>query len=372
MKKYLINLANLHVGGGVQVAVSLIDDLTKSNLDIGNIEIWLSSIIEENLINIGTDLSCFSSVRVINLFGIRTIFKFRLTLIFAYNFKAVLTLFGPSYFLLNPKKHIVGFAYPPLIYPDVAMDFYSRNIQRMFERINLVIRRYFFKRRGIIFWVELEHVKRRLLELNFTNEDRVKIIHNAISPVFLNSASWTKVNIDTDCDRVSLGYLGRNYIHKNTNVLPVVKRRAKEMYGLEIDIYVTFTEKEWASCSKEFKSNIINIGPLLLTQCPSFYQSMDGIIFPSLLECFSATPLESLVMKKPIFLADRDFNRDAVGEFGIYFDPLNADDIASVLSKYYNDSESDNEILDAKNYVTSIFKSTDRMNNLYNILMLDE
>lgn len=368
MKKYLLNVANLHVGGGVQVAVSLIDDLAKSSLEIGNVEIWLSSVIQENLTKVGTDLSRFGSVKIINLYGIKAIFKFKLTWIYAYNYEAVLTLFGPSYLLLKPKKHIVGFAYPPLIYPDVAIGFYQGILRQRAERMYLFLRGYFFKRIDIL-WVELEHVKSRLVELKLVKEDKVRVVHNAISNVFLTPDVWTGLNMNAQSKRVKLGYLGRNYVHKNTNIFPEVKKKLKDQFGLEVDIYVTFTEKEWTSCTEEFKSCIINIGPLLLTQCPQFYQNMDGIIFPSLLECFSATPLEALVMKKPIFLADREFNRDAVGEFGLYFDPLNVNEIAGVLARYFHDSKRDNEFFnDAFNYVVSSFKSTERMNDLYKIL----
>ena len=56
-----------------------------------------------------------------------------------------------------------------------------------------------------------------------------------------------------------------------------------------------------------------------LAQCPSYFKELDGIILPSLLECFSATPLEALIMGKPIFLSDRQFNKDVVGDFYFYF-----------------------------------------------------
>jgi len=63
---------------------------------------------------------------------------------------------------------------------------------------------------------------------------------------------------------------------------------------------------------------------------------MDAIIFPSLLECFSATPLEAMAMKKPLFASDRKFVRDVCGDFAWYFDPEDPSDAANLISTYIN------------------------------------
>ena len=67
MSKILIITSNLHVGGGVQVAVSFIDELSKSDYNLKLYDLWISTEIFDNLIEICTDLSGFNSYKIINL-----------------------------------------------------------------------------------------------------------------------------------------------------------------------------------------------------------------------------------------------------------------------------------------------------------------
>jgi glycosyltransferase involved in cell wall biosynthesis len=102
-----------------------------------------------------------------------------------------------------------------------------------------------------------------------------------------------------------------------------------------VEFYVTFTEDEWQACPASFRNVINNVGALVLAQCPSFYAAMDGIIFPSLLECFSAVPLEAMYMRRPLFASDLPFIRDCCHDLAIYFDPLSADSMAKAIAEYY-------------------------------------
>ena len=65
---------------------------------------------------------------------------------------------------------------------------------------------------------------------------------------------------------------------------------------------------------------------------------MDAIIFPSLLECFSATPLEAMAMEKPFFASDREFIRDVCSDYALYFDPEDPISAANVINDYLENS----------------------------------
>ena len=93
-------------------------------------------------------------------------------------------------------------------------------------------------------------------------------------------------------NKSELGLISRNYTHKNLCILPDVKS-CLESFGISVSIYVTFTDKEWNSMSHAFRSSIINVGPLFASSCVDFYKSLDGLVFPSLLECFSVSPFEA-------------------------------------------------------------------------------
>ena len=124
-------------------------------------------------------------------------------------------------------------------------------------------------------------------------------------------------------------------MHKNLACLPALKRALQARHGLQAEFYVTLTDAEWASCSAEFRQSIHNVGALVLAQCPSFYAALDGVVFPSLLECFSAVPLEAMCMRRPLFASDLPFIRDCCHEHANYFDPLDIDAMAQSVAGWF-------------------------------------
>lgn len=134
---------------------------------------------------------------------------------------------------------------------------------------------------------------------------------------------------------IKLGILSRDYPNKNLSILPQVQSYLKHEYGLEVVFLVTLNEAEWRARSETFRNQVVNVGPLSVAQCPSFYKQLDGVIFPSLLESFSASPIEALTMGLPVFASDRRFVRDTCGEAPVYFDPTDAASIAESIARYF-------------------------------------
>jgi glycosyltransferase involved in cell wall biosynthesis len=208
-------------------------------------------------------------------------------------------------------------------------------MKRLKTRLKFWIQGIFFKRADFLV-VELEHVKEGLIRVLGIPADRIHVIRNCISSIYLNDSTWQSVVMPKVEGFLCLGFLGRNYLHKNTSIFPKVVLALERIYGLKARFYVTFTEKEWADCTSDFRSVCTNIGPLSVTQCPRFYQALDGVVFPSLLECFSAVPLEAMAMERPLFASDRPFNRDVCGTYAHYFDPLDAVSVASVIAGVFS------------------------------------
>ena len=102
------------------------------------------------------------------------------------------------------------------------------------------------------------------------------------------------------------------------------------------EFFVTMTDAEFDSCSMDFRENIANFGPLDLAESPSFNSQLDGVVLPTLLECYSATPIEALAVRTPLFASDRPFIRDTVGSHANYFDPLDPVSIASSIAEYFS------------------------------------
>lgn len=337
MKNILINAANLHSGGAIAVASSFIKELSSSSAVDLSISLLISTDVSNNLSAMGVDLLVFREVVVKDYYGLSAMWNGLYAHLTGYD--AVFTVFGPAYTLRKIPNHLVGFAQPNIIYPDNPV-FKSLSLINKFKtRLQYLVQERFFSLASELV-VELEHVRRGIENRGFFGSKPIHIVNSAVDAVFSRVADWLPVRLEKTSGSLSLGIISRNYPHKNLSILPDVKRRLAEDFNLRADFYVTFTAEEYAQCSADFRKNIVNVGPLKLAQCPSFYNEMDGVVFPSLLECFSAVPIETMMIKKPLFASDLPFIRDCCHNHANYFDPLNAEEIAKSIATFYSKSES--------------------------------
>lgn len=334
-RKYtlLINCSNLHVGGGVAVASSFIDCLSHISHRKFEIHLLISTEVASNLKSFGTNLTSFKSYMVIDFYGISALWLGLHSYFKGMN--AVFTVFGPAYFLRPITRHFFGFAQPQIIYPNNLSSIRKPVLVKIKERLKYLIQEFFYSRADHLI-VELEHVKNRLQSFRLFKDMPIDVVYNCVHTIFFDESKWAQIDIPINGDKIKLGIVSRNYPHKNLSLLPQLKSILLNKHGLDIDFYVTFNEIEWLNCTDEFKATIINVGSLNLNQCPMFYSLMDGVIFPSLLECFSAVPIECMIMKRPLFASDLPFVRDVCGNHCNYFDPMSIDHISNVISSFFS------------------------------------
>lgn len=336
MKNILVNASNLHTGGAVAVATSTVKELSILKPTGLVISLLLSSEVNNNLSSMGVDLSVFKKVIVKDYFGIAAIWNGLYHDLAGYD--AVLTVFGPAYTFKKVSKHVVGFAQPNIIYPNNPIFENLNFFNKLKDRTQYLIQEYFFNKSSELV-VELDHVKQGIERRGFFGGKRINVVNSAVDAIYKNRYVWSQLRIDEEKSVLKIGIISRNYPHKNLNILPEVKRLLLSDFEIESEFYVTFTDQEFSGCSTMFQSEINNVGPLKLNQCPSFYEQMDGVIFPSLLECFSAVPIESMIIKKPLFASDLPFIRDCCDAHANYFDPLDAYSIAHSIWFFYNKSK---------------------------------
>jgi glycosyltransferase involved in cell wall biosynthesis len=316
----LINAANLRDGGGPAVAVSFIYDLSRWPEEAGKYAVLVSEYVDRNLRALSCDTAVFREYRVqshYGLAGLRGGLGSELR-----KFDLVFTIFGPCYALGYNGRHLVGFADPWVAYP--RNEVYPRLgwLRGLRTRFEWFVRELFYLNSTVLV-CELEHVPIALKKNTFLARRPMEIVHSAIPSVYLERERWKEIAISRKDGVLNLGLISRNYLHKNLAILPGLKRVLREKYRQPVEIYVTFADDEWQACSEEFRSEVINIGLLTLAQCPAFYSAMDVVVFPSLLECFSAVPIEALYLEKPLVASDRPFVRDCCDDYAVYFDPIN-------------------------------------------------
>lgn len=332
MQRFLINASNLHVGGGIQVASSFLHELARSSVSTEFLAVLASNEVNESLDSLGAHSNLFSKYEICDIFGLG-ITSYNISRQFT-KYESVFTIFGPLYRWRTPFKSIVGFAQPWIIYPKNECYKMLPLHTQLTTRIKYWVQGLFFKRADVIV-VELEHVKQRLISVLGIPAERIHVIKNCISSIYRDESFWQPVNIPNLQGCLRLGFLGRNYLHKNTSIFPAIVAELERAHGIRARFYVTFTAQEWAACTPEFRAVCFNVGLLSVAQCPRFYQALDGVVFPSLLECFSASPLEAMVMEKPLFASDRPFNRDVCGRHAHYFDPLLPETAAQAIANVF-------------------------------------
>jgi glycosyltransferase involved in cell wall biosynthesis len=316
----LINASNLRDGGGPAVAVSFIYDLSKWPDEAKKYAILVSDYVDRNLQSLGCRTEAFCEYKVKSYYGLSG-FRGLGSELGRYEF--VFTVFGPCYALGYRGRHLVGFADPWVAYPRNEVYRQLGWFRRLRTRFEWFVRELFYLNSTMLV-CELEHVPIALKENSVLARRKMEIVHSAIPSIYSDRNRWRSVAIPRRDGVLNIGLISRNYLHKNLLILPGLKRVLRERHGLLAEFFVTFSAEEWEGCSQEFRSTINNVGLLKLDQCPSFYSLMDVVVFPSLLECFSAVPIEALYMEKPLVASDRAFVRDCCGEFAFYFDPINS------------------------------------------------
>lgn len=353
MKKVLINASNLHSGGGVQVAISLISELSKNIADKNaTYTLYVSSIVYTSLKKLKVDLSCFEKILEINLYGLSA--KLYSNKHFFYNFNVCLTVFGPFYFNVKADVHICGFGQSWIIYPDNLANKLFSPYQRLVNYVKYRVQWYFFKKYADEFVVELDHVKQGLVYNKNIDSSKVHVINNCVSNVFKDSSKWKGIDFSmVPKGRTIIGFVGRPYKHKNLEIIKEVDKVLKAKYALDLSFLFTFTEEEMERLGFNSIENFYSIGAIELMQCPTFYNFIDALIFPSLIESFSATPIEAMAMKVRVFASDLPFVRDVCKDYIDYFDPSDAEDIAKTIFDNIRDKNLD-FIERAYDYVDSL------------------
>lgn len=341
MSKICINMANLHSGGGLQVAFSFLEDLILLHKELEKFEvcIFISNQVASNASVLLPKLNCLFEVSVFDVFGLQAL---KSTVRSRYKrFDVVFTLFGPDYLPFIKSKRLVGFAQPWIIYSDNLVYNKLAFFSRLKTRLGYFLKRLFFQ--GADFYiVESEHVKSGLIKIGLAEEDRIIIAHNSVSNFFTEESSFCFSNRRTH-GPFKLGLISRNYLHKNLAVIPQVRDLLSKKYNKEVTFYVTLTKDEMEVESEDFKQNVVNMGPKSLEQCVYTYKFFDAVFFPSLLECFSVTPLEAMAMGKALFASDMPFNRDVCGDHAFYFDPLSPESAATLINDYIENTWGNDE-----------------------------
>lgn len=329
--KLLINTATTFKGGGVQVARSFIEECR--NFDQYEYHIVMSDMLSM-LLNPDDYPDNFSFYKIgfrpaTRVFSFKSRDHFFEQIESKINPDVVFTTTGPAYW--KPKApHLVGFNLPHYVYSDSP--FFSRisSYQRIKWFLKGEVIKYFFKKEADAYVVQTNDVKQRLQDLLYV--EHVYTVSNTFSDHYRQPLSVGNKLPYKEEDEFRFLTLSAWYPHKNIDIIPEVisylpthiKERVRFILTLPKDIF----KKHF---SNEYSESIINIGPVKPEEGPSLYRECDSLFLPTLLECFSASYAEAMVMHKPVVTTDLGFARSICGDAALYYQPVDPRDAAEKI-----------------------------------------
>ena len=335
----LINASNIRKSGALQVTLSFLEEVKK--ITRHNYLIVVSAEVEQQINIASFPPNCRISSLSTGTPGSRGFFnQIKKLGDLEKNFQAdcVFSVFAPTYW--TPRApHLAGFAYVWAINPDSIFIKNLSLIQQFKTWLENSVKKHFIKKNATYHVVEEDDVKRRLSKYFSINEENIFIVNNTYNHHFNNPSQPTTVKInfpEKKPGEFNLVTISSNFPHKNLKIIAAVSRELKTKGYNNVYFYLTLKQQEFDATFKE-DNNIKNLGVVAASDCPYIYTRADALLLPTMLECFSASYPEAMVMKRPILTSNLSFARSICGDAAIYFDPLNPADIAGKIIRLIND-----------------------------------
>ena len=342
--RILINTASTFKGGGIQVAKSFIEECR--NFPSNQYFIVLSDALSKTIDvksfpeNFSFFNAPFRPATVV--FKLRSHNYFFKEIEKAWKPDIVFTTSGPSYW--RPKvPHLMGYNLPHYIYPESP---YFNTIplkRKLWWKGMKIFARYVFKRDADALVVQTNDVNDRLKK--FLNRSKVYTVYNTINDHYLKNTKVQNKLPDKKSNEFRLLTLSAWYPHKNLKMIPKIIKALKHT-GFDINFVVTLPKTDFDKLIGNFNhSNIINVGPVKVEEAPSLYKECDAMFLPTLLECFSASYVEAMQMKKLIITSDLGFAHTICENAAMYVDPIDANAIADKIVELVNSTKLQNKLI---------------------------
>ncbi len=343
--RIIINSGSTFKGGSEQVALSFIHECK------GFDEIDFHVVIGENLKS-QIDIESFPNNFKFYVFQNRpasSLFTFIKSMLWYDRLEkrlspdCVIATGGHGYW--KPEAPLVaGFNIPHYLYPESPYFSGLTIRKRLYWLAKKKIDLFFYKRVDA-YLTQTDDVNQRVRKL--MRSEQVYTVANTVHSCFYNPISSSKKLPPKKDSEIRLLTLSSYYPHKNieiiNKVIPELKKRGFEK------IYFILTlngEKYDEIIDDSLKNNIINIGPVPIEECPTLYSEIDYMFLPTLLECFSASYAEAMIMEKPILTSDLGFAHTVCGEAAEYFDPLDPYDISDKIISLLENNQRQAEMRD--------------------------
>ena len=328
--KIIINTTNIRVGGALQRAISFLNELK----EFGNDEYH---IFQTNNVNDQIDLSSFDDRFSFYLFEESPAsLKYRKKIIKEFNRlekiiqpDVVFSFVGPCYWKAK-SPHLVGYAVPHIVYDDY--DYVKKYSWKV--KLEMIYKKYWTKKEADYYVVQTEDVRKRLADRINVDKSKIFLVSNGAGKQYSNiTASPPSNNLTKKLLMISTFRPSKNFEIIN-EVIPYLE---DDIYNYEF--HITIKKEDFDRVFKGKEQWVKNHGHVFAKDCPQLYKECDAMFLPAHLECFSASYPEAMKMERPILTSNLSFAKTVCGDAAIYFDNLNAKDVAEKIKKVFHDKD---------------------------------
>jgi len=334
--KIFINTASSYKGGGIQVAKSYIEEFKKFDDNIYFVMLSKNLASTLNLKNFPDNFQFFiapfrPSTRYLSLknhngFLKKVEEKWKPDIVFSTG--------GPSYW--RPKSlHIIGFTIPHYIYPESPYFDIISSKKKLYWKGMKLLAKYLFRKDADILVAQTDDVTKRVKK--FLSKNNVHTVSNTINNHYVNSRIFKNKLPSKKTNEFRLLTISGWYPHKNIDIIPKVIDSLENKGVSNVKFITTLPKEDFNKLGPH--ENIFNVGRVKIEEGASLYQECDVMFLPTLLECFSASYAEAMIMKKPILTSNMGFAHTVCMDAALYFNPIDADDIANKIILLYNNKK---------------------------------
>lgn len=364
--KIIINTTNLKTGGALQVAISFIYECI--NFDENEYFVFLSPSmskeIQQEKFPSNFKFYTFNNPSRFILFDktIKKLDKKEREIIP----DVVFSVFGPTYW--KPKsRHIMGFANGLYLYDESPYFDSFSFLDRLKFKLKKEYHRFLLRRNADFYVLQTEDMQKRFAKFIGEKEDIMQVVSGRYDSIFEQPIKDLRLLPQKESGEFWFITISAYYPHKRldliNDLIPLIKKE-----GLNIKFVLTISEDVFETKFKSVQEYIINLGSVKLEECPYLYYNSDALFLPTLIESFTASYPEAMIMKKPILTSNYSFAKTVCKNAALYFNPYNINDIMNQIKKIYSDKNLYNRLVEEGfKVVYELPSSKDRANQYLNL-----
>jgi glycosyltransferase involved in cell wall biosynthesis len=190
-----------------------------------------------------------------------------------------------------------------------------------------------------------EHARADIIRHYPFAEGKVEVVHNAADPSF-QPLDWTERQ--RAMDRYADGcayFVVVGSIHPRKNLInllkgySIFKKRQRSNMKLVITGRLAWQHGDFEEMLSRYayRSEVRLTGYLPSEEMPAVVGGAYALVYPSLWEGFGIPVVEAMQAGVPVLCSGNASMPEVAGEAGLFFDPLQPEDIAAQLSRVYKD-----------------------------------